>query len=150
MSAPFARGTIMSEENTVSIIEFSEDISTAEAPLPLPVGEYIATIEAVETRESAKGNLMIPVTFRISPDDYPADYNAENNPDGVTLRYFRLMAEETPRNKYNLRKFCEAIGAKMGKRIDPSEWLGLTAKLKIRHEKYEGEDRASIESITAA
>lgn len=142
--------TTMSED-TVSILEFSEDIGSAEAPPVLPANEYPATIEKVDVRESSSGNMMIPVTFRISADDFPADFDgAESYPDGVTITYYRLLAEDNQRARYNLRKFCETIGAKMGKTVDPNEWIGLSATLKVQPEMYEGEPRLSIKAVGSA
>lgn len=135
------------------IMEYSSDIATAEAPPPLPVGDYPATTETVTQKTStttAKDYLC--VELRISPDDYPADFdpNREMYPEGVTLQYNRLMVEDTARSRYNMRKFCEAVGAKMGKRVDPSEWIGLVCKVGIKHERYEGEPRAQIGALKAA
>jgi hypothetical protein len=39
--------------DTPSVIEFSEDVATAEAPPPLPVGQYPAEIRSAERKTSA-------------------------------------------------------------------------------------------------
>lgn len=137
----------------LSILEFSSDVASAEAPPPLPVGEYTASIKGVEQKvSSTTGKDYLSVALVVSPDDYPADFDTDRDmfPDGVTLQYNRLVAEDSARARYNMRKWCEAIGAKMGKQIDPNDWLGLSVKVKIKHEKYEGEDRAQIGGISAA
>lgn len=132
----------------VGILEYSEDISQAEAPPPLPVGEYPATIEAVEQKTSnTTGNEYLAVTLAVSPDDYPADFDADAYPDGVKLSYNRLLVEDTPRARYRMRKWCEAIGAKMSKNIDPTEWLGMATTVGIKHEEFEGEKRAQIAKV---
>lgn len=134
----------------VSILEYSSDISGAEAPPPIPAGEYPATIESVVQKTSqTSGNEYLSVTLAISPDDFPADFDAESYPDGVKLSYNRLVVEDTARARYGMRKFCEAIGAKMGKQIDPAEWLGLSCSVGIKHDMYEGESRAQIASLKA-
>lgn len=141
----------MADDNELSIIEYSEDISKAEAPEPLPVRQYPATIDKVAVKTSqTSGNEYLAVTFRISADDYPADYDAESAPEGTVLSYNRLVVEDTARARFNMRQFCEAIGAKMSKKIDPSEWLGLSATLDVGHDEYEGVKRAQIKKVLAS
>lgn len=136
----------------LGILEYASDISTAEAPPPLPVGEYPATIEKVEQKTSTtSGNDYLSVTSRISKDDFPADFDAEGVYDeGIVLTYNRLVIEDNARARYNMRKWCEAIGAKMGKQIDPNEWIGLTFKAGVKHSSYEGQTRAEIAKVSAA
>lgn len=138
--------TNMSE---ASIIEFSEDISNAEAPAPLPVGDYPAEIRGAERKTSAKGNPYGSVTFFIAPENYPADF-VEGDPDGMTLLYNRVTLDDSPQGRYRMRKFCEAIGAPMGSKVDLNDWVGLTATVSIGHDTYEGETRAVINKVNAA
>lgn len=139
----------MSEE-PVTILEFSEDISTAEQPDPLPARDYPAEIRQAEVRESQKGNKYFSVQLYISPEDYPADYPVENNPDGRVVTYNRLMAEDTPNNRYRLRKFCETIGVPASKRVDTNEWIGQHVVVEIAHGEWQGEVREEIAKIKAA
>lgn len=135
----------------VGIIEFSQDISEQEAPPPLPIGEYPATVETLEQRTSPNtGKDYLAVNLVVSPDDYPADFDPdrENYPNGVTVTYNRLGIEDTARNRYNMRKFCEALGAPMGKSVDPNEWIGMQLKVHIAHRPWEGEDRPNIKGIS--
>lgn len=138
--------TNMSEH---SIIEYSEDISTAEAPEPLPVGDYPAEIRAAERKTSAKGNPYGAVTFFIAPENYPADFT-QGDPDGMSLAFNRVPVDDTPAARYRMRKFCEAIGAPTGSRVDMNEWIGLTAVVSITHDTYEGETRAVISKVNPA
>jgi hypothetical protein len=139
------RTTNMSES---SIIEFSEDIANAEAPVPLPAGDYTAEIRAAEVKTSGKGNEYFAVTFFIPPEQYPADYT-DGDPDGTTLGYNRLQKRDDTSGRYRVRKFCEAIGAKMGKKIDVNEWIGLTATVAVDNSEWEGEPRAEIKKVVA-
>lgn len=136
----------MSEEE-MSIVEFSEDISQAEAPEPLPVGEYPATIRAVKVMLSQRGTKYAAVSFMVSPDEFPADYPVENAPDGKTIVYRRCSLEDNPQARYMLRNFCEAIGAAASKRIDVNEWIGLDAVINIEHDEYEGVKREQISRV---
>ncbi len=134
-----------------SILEFSQDITNQEAPPPLPAGDYNATIESVELKTSqTSGNEYLNIVFNIAPDDYPADFDAENNPDGVKLSYMRLNNDDTARNRYNVRKFCEAIGAKTGKKVDPNDWIGLSTVISVKHGTWEGEKRAEFGKIVGS
>ena len=136
----------------VSIIEFSQDISEQEAPPPLPIGEYPAVVESLDIRTSAtSGNEYLAVILRVNPDDYPADFDPdrENYPDGVILNYNRLQLDDTARNRYAFKKFCEALGAPMGKQVDPNDWVGMSCRVGIAHRPWEGEDRPNIKSITS-
>lgn len=132
-----------------SVVELDDDISNAEAPAPLPIGEYNATIRASEMQTSKSGNLMARVTFAIAPDEYPADFT-DGNPDGESLLHFQMMNTEDARTRYRLKKFIETIGAPKGKRIDVSDWIGLEAKVRVEHEEYDGEVRARIARVIEA
>jgi hypothetical protein len=131
----------------VSIVEFSNDIAHAEAPVPLPMRQYPATIRKVEAKVSEKGNRYAAVSFYVSTDDYPADYPTENAPDGTTLIFRRVGLDDNAPTRYRLRKFLETIGAPVSARIDLSSWIGLTATIAIKHEEFEGEPRATIEKV---
>lgn len=142
---------LVDAQDYVSIIEFSEDIADAEAPEPLPVGEYPGTILKAERKESQRGTTYAAVTFNVSPDDYPADYPIEEAPDGSQLIYRRVSLEDNKRARFMLRRFCETIGAPMPSRtLNLSEWIGLDAKLHIEHEVYEGMPRAQIARVSQA
>jgi hypothetical protein len=129
-----------------TIVEYSEDIASAEAPAPIPVGEYPAEIRGVEIKTSQKGNRFYAVKFFIAPENYPVDFT-EGDPDGMTLTYNRVLAEDNAQARFRVRKFCEAIGAKMGKRIDVNDWIGLSATIAIKHDEFEGEPRAQIDRV---
>lgn len=137
-------------EEAVTILEFSEDIASAEQPDPLPARDYPAEIRGAEVKESQKGNKYFSVQLFISPEDYPADYPAENNPDGRVITFNRLMAEDTPNNRYRLRKFLETIGVPGSKRVDTNEWIGQHVIVEIAHREWQGEIREEIAKVKAA
>lgn len=140
----------MSDNNTPSsILEFSEDIGNAEAPTPLPIGEYPAEIRAATKKTSAAGNEYGSVQFFIAPEAYPADFT-EGDADGALLTYNRVAVQDTPAARHRLRKFCEAIGAPTGKSLDMNDWIGRTATVSIQHDTYEGETHAAIGKVVAA
>ncbi len=135
------KGNTMSD----SIIEYAEDITNAEPPVPLPAQDYPAEIRGAEKKQGPKAE-YINVTFSISPDDYPADYT-EGNPDGTLLSYMRLNPGQDQRARYNMRKFCEAIGAPTGSKIDLNDWIGKQAIITVANEPYDGVMQASIKKV---
>ena len=130
-------------EELQSVVEFDTDIATAEQPKPLPAGIYNAVITGTTIKTSKSGNRYASVMMKIGADEYPADY-VDGNKEGTTLSYNRLVLENTAQAKWQLRQFCQKIGASMSNRIDVSEWLGLTAKVEVTNDMYEGVVRASI------
>lgn len=137
----------MSDENELgTIIEFSEDISTAEAPPPLPVREYRAQVKGAKAKKSQRQTSYAEVLFYISPEEYPADFT-DGDPDGMTIAYRRCSLEDKANARFAVRKFCEALGAPRSKRIDLNDWVGLEALVKIEHETYEGITRGVISKV---
>lgn len=135
-------------EGGMSVIEFANDLNEQEAPEPLPIGEYPAEITGAAVKTSAtSGNNYLAIQFKISPDHYPADFET-GNPDGETLTYNRLTVGTTPREQWRMKKFLEAVGAKLGRTLDPNDLMGLTAMVGITHQDYEGEKRAQISKIS--
>lgn len=134
----------------MSIVEFSDDISTAEAPEPLPVGEYPAQITGAEVKISQRGTKYCAVTFFINVDDYPADFPVENAPDGATIIYRRVGLEDNAQARFGLKKFCESIGAPMATSIDVNDWISLEASVEVDHDEWEGVVRAQIVRVNAA
>jgi hypothetical protein len=117
--------------DTPSVIEFSEDVATAEAPPPLPVGQYPAEVRSAERKTSAAGNDYVRVQFFIAPEQYPADFT-DGNPDGMILDYNRVPVADNPSARFRMRKFCEAIGySPKGGKVDLNEWIGNTATVDV-------------------
>lgn len=139
----------MSEE-LGSIIEYSSDIAEAEAPVALAAGDYPAKIVAAENGTSqSSGKSRADATFRIAPEDFPADYeDAESFPEGKDVHFY-VSTEDTRPAKFRMRKFCEAIGAPMSSRLDVNEWIGRTAIITIEKDEFEGIERERIRKVEA-
>ncbi len=133
------------DDEIPSIMEYSEDIAGAEAPPALPVRDYEATIRKAEVRiGQASGNRYVAVHFHIPTEDYPADFDTENAPDGTTIIYRRVPFEDNAQSRFRMRQFCEAIEAPMSRSVDVNDWIGLSGKVSVVHERYEGVERATI------
>jgi hypothetical protein len=133
-----------------SILEFSEDISDAEAPKALPSGDYLAKIVSAENGTSASsGKSRGDVTFRIAPEDFPADFeDAGEFPEGLDVHFYP-STEDNKTSRFRLRKFVEAIGGKTGGRIDMNEWIGKQAVITLESETFEGIERNRIRKVEA-
>jgi len=134
-----------------SIIEFEDNIADAEAPLPLPVGNYRATIKGAEQKVSSTGRRYAAVMFYIPTEAYPADYPLEEAPDGITIAFRRVSLENNKASRFSLRRFIENIGAPpVARQLDLAQWIGLEANVTVKHETYEGVTRPVIDRVSAA
>lgn len=133
-----------------SVFTYSDDISTAKQPAPLPPRKYRGTIRAATAAYSKKGKKMAVIEFFVSPDQYPPDY-VDGNPDGTTLAYRFVSLEDSPQGRWSIRQFCETVGAPMPSRsVDLTQWLGLEAELTVSNGTFEGVNRANIDGIARA
>lgn len=136
----------------IGIIELDENLGDAEKPEEIPPGLYTAEIQDVQTPVSGKGNTYFAVKFVIAPDDLAADIR-DDYPDGAVLFFNRVIVPKKGdrRALFALRKFVESIGIDSNTTaIDPNEWMGRQARVRIAHGKYNGETRAEIKSVEAA
>ena len=128
-----------------SILTFSEDITNAQPPPPLPIGPYPAEIIGAQRRTSpTSGNDYAQIMCRINAEAYPADYS-----DGTVLSYNRMVMEDTPQSRHRWRVFMERCGGPLGRSIDLNALIGLTLTVEITHQEYEGEQRAQIARVLA-
>lgn len=137
------------DEDIESIVSFSEDISTAEAPLPLPERDYPATIMEAVRSETKHGDPMCVLKFKIDERDFPADYDAGNAPGGKTITHYLVM-QDSPAGRHRIKRFCEAVGAPMSKHINLQSFVGLNASITLKHEEYEGQTREKIQRVSLA
>lgn len=133
----------MSDHEMTSIIEFSEDISTAEKPPLLPRDTYPGTLQMIEPKIGVNsGKAYGSATVVIAPDAFPPDFEApEAYPDGVMLTFNRVPLEDNPNSRYRLRKFCERFGVVPTTRLDLSEFSMKPCRIVLDHEVWEGEER---------
>lgn len=133
-----------------SILEFQSDVTEVEAPKALPASDYPAEITAAEVEFSRTSNRrQVKVTFRIKPEDFPADYeDAESFADGKDINHW-VPAESDRASMFRLRRFIEAIGAPGGTSLDVNEWIGKTASVSIEPNEFEGIERERIRKVEA-
>ena len=139
----------MSQEEMDSIVEFSVNLKDQDQPEPLPAGRYNGVIRAAEVKMSQRDTKYGAVTFHISPEQFPADWE-DGNPDGQVLVYRRVGLEDNPQARFGTKRFIEAIGGPLGKKINVSDWIGLEATVEVEHDSWEGSVRANIVRVSAA
>jgi hypothetical protein len=129
------------------ILKFSANIADAEAPPQLPAGEYRATcIKAEATLSKSSGNPLLPLSFRITKDQFPADF--ESDADELTFVYNRLTVRDNVNDRFRLKGICSALGVPMSNVVDPNDFMMKECRIKIGMGKdLEGNPRAEIEKI---
>lgn len=138
----------MSEQQSSlpSIITYSEDVSTAPPPPPLPPRVYPAQCIGASIKMSKAGNQYLSVTLRVSPDVYPVDFT-EGNPDGTVLSYNRTVIADNYEGRYRMRLLREAFGLSGGRDIDVNTFVGATCRVEVTNEPYEGVMRHQANAI---
>jgi hypothetical protein len=140
------------EGEPLSVIELEENLAEVDKPPELSPGPYKAEVQDVQINTSGKGNRYFAVKFVIPTENLPADMQ-ENYPDGAVFYWNRNIVPNgrDRRALFNLRQFVEALGLDSNtSAIDPNEWMGRPATLRIRMGKYQGVPRAEIASVEAA
>lgn len=140
----------MATELQGSTLEFSKPVADATKPKPLPAGDYRGTIREVKLMLSQKNTKYVNVVFYIPSSQYPADYT-DGPEDGLTLNYMRVSGEDTPRGRWSVKAFFEAVGLPApGIKVDLNDLMQQDATLHIGHEMYEGEPQARINKVSKA
>lgn len=132
----------------LDILELDQNLEDYEEPELLPPGYYLGEIQGVEVRQNQAGTGKYFATkFVVPPEQFPADYDVDNWPEGCPLFYnlVRVPRAGDRRSLSNLKKFMQKIGLSTStNRIDPNEWIGQRAKLKVVHNEYQGITREQI------
>lgn len=140
----------MTPEGDGSIVELDSNLDSYDDYQILPKGNYRAVCETVEKRVSDNGNEFYYTNWRIMPDNYPADYDHENAPEGTLLNYSRIQVPTSTdrRSITNVKRLMRAIGLDLKtKVIDHEQWVGKEAKLVVGWGTFNGERRAQIDKI---
>jgi len=140
-------------QDELSIIELDENLADVEKPPEVPPGVYLGEVQDVQIPTSKQGNRYFSIRFVIAPEELPADVR-EFYEEGAILFWNRQIVPGAgdARAKFNLRRLVEALGLDTRTTsIDPNEWMGRTARLRVRlGSEYQGERRAEIASVELA
>lgn len=151
-AAPKDQGGGEADDEPLGLIQLSENLADVEKPPEVPPGVYTAEVQDVQLPTSGKGNQYFAVKFMIPDTELPPDVR-EHYPDGAVLFWNRnvVPVDGDRRAMYNLKKTMEALGLDTKTTtIDPNEWMGRDARIRVVMGKYQGEERAEIKSLEAA
>lgn len=141
----------MADENALpSVVEFTEDVSLAEAPPVLPVGTYNATCSAASIKQSTSKpeNTLLNLEFTIDPNEFPADFPES---EAVKLYWNRnTVNKNTARERWQLKQLGEKLKVVITRRLDANDFVGKQCKLKVKNGAWQGVPRAEIDAIEPA
>lgn len=146
------RAVCFMADEPLGVIELESNLAEVEKPPEVPAGLYVAEVQDVQIPTSGKGNDYFAVKFVIPSDELPADV-AENYPDGAVLYYNRVIVPKgnDRRAMFNLKQFMTALGLGLNTTtVDPNEWMGQRARIRVKMGKWQGEERAEIQSVEKA
>lgn len=133
-----------------SVFEFTADVSTQEAPPPLPARTYPAQCTGAKANRSKSNpdNIILALEFTISPDVYPADYTEVKD---ATKLFFQRIAinKDDARTRFQLRQLCEKMRVPVSRQLDVNGFVGKMVNLKVKHGEWQGLKRAEIDAIEA-
>lgn len=137
----------------MSIIELSQDLGEMQEYEPLPAGPYRAIVRDVELRYSEKlPNGFFYIQLMIPTENFPADYDAGNAPEGLTVVYARVRVPD-PADRRSVRPFkhlLTALGLKdSGNKIDTSEWINKEVMVFLSVSEYQGAPVNNVERVDA-
>ncbi len=137
-----------------SVFEYEYNVGDAEAPKPLPVGEYKASVKNVEAQRSKNtGNEMLKITYMIDADQYPIDYQ-DGSPDGTPITVYITtdpnVINKEPRNRFLLKQFCERHGVSVSKRLNAPDFMGAEVIMSVTHKDYQGVLQANGNVVRSA
>lgn len=135
-----------------SIVELDMNLDEYDDYEPLPPGGYPFTVTLAETRTSEKGNDFYYCTLQIHPDDYPADYDVANAPEGANITYARMQKPD-PKNRRSItavKNWFKALGmSTKTSKINPAEWEGKQGKVILKYGKFNNQPTNEIVAIEA-
>lgn len=135
-----------------SIIDLDVNIEEMEEFEPLPEGQYLAHIRAVEIATSEKiPEGYLKVAFQIDTDQYPTDYDVANAPEGTILQYarVRLPNSDNRRSVNGFNSFLATINVKAkGNTFDMEKWIGKEVLLLVKRDMYQGQPQNQIAAIS--
>lgn len=137
--------------DTESMFDFTTDLETAEKPPLFPEGEYVAVVTKAEPKMKAEtGNRWLDIYYKISPEQYPADYPAELAPDGKTVKLMSPQLNNDKRGTWNAAELKRAHGLSLKGGITANEFIGARAKVRVKHDTFNGVTREKVTSVQVA
>jgi hypothetical protein len=98
---------------------------------PIPVGEHRVRIASAEEAVSLNNNPMIKLTLDVS------GYNS------TILHNVMFLADKQELTNQKLGELFNSFGIQPGN-LNIASWIGKVGAAKVKHEPYNGEDRAKV------
>jgi hypothetical protein len=134
-----------------SVIQLSQDLSQMEEYQPLPAGPYVAEVRDVEIGYSEKlPNGYFKIALLVPVENFPADYDVGNAPQGVPITYARVQVPD-PNNRRTVGPFknwLRAVGGELaGTEVDPQDWIGKEVQVVLSVNMYQGAPVNNVEMV---
>ena len=116
----------------MGLLSFSENIADAEAHPQLPTGEYKCICTASTDKIAASsGNPMLTLTLQIPKSEFPADFDPGDGVDDQTFT-LNIVSRDIPADRFRMKRTCSAFGVPMSNVINPDDFVGKEARVRIR------------------
>ncbi len=142
----------MANNTSDSIVELDMDLDSYADYEALPAGPFPAECILGEKRISDNGNEYFYLQFLIHPDDFPADYDRENAPEGARLTW-ACTSVPTAKNRRAItaaKNLLRALGMPTNvNTINAGEFEGKKCKVIINKGEYNGSPNNQIQSLEA-
>ena len=136
----------------MSIIKLASNLSEMAEYEPLPDGLYSAELQDVDHKINEKNpEGFFTITYRISPDDFPADYDAGNAPEGlqVTQGFLALPSATNRRTVRPFKSFLTALGVSTDlDTVDPEEWIGKNVQILLTRSSFQGSLINNVDGVS--
>ena len=137
----------------MSIINLVTDIEAMEEFEPLPQGRYTAEIREVEVRTSEKlPDGYFHISMLINTDQFPADYDEANQPEGALITYSRVAVPtaEKRRTVKPFKNLLRCLGVEVnGTEFDPQTWVSKEVQVLLKVDEYQGTPTNQVEALMA-
>lgn len=135
----------------VDMIQLTQNLEDMAEFEPLPPGLYTAEVRDISIGHTEKvPEGFLKVSLMIDPADFPADYDAGNNPEGALLTYARVRiptgADRRAVRPY--KKLLEALGVKAtGASQDLNSAVGNMVQVLVSKNEYQGAEVNNVDAV---
>lgn len=138
--------------DVLDIIELDVNLADAKPPVLLPKAYYEGEVRNITIKKSGKGNDYYNIELLIPPDQFPANFDPENYPDGAMVYYNRLLTPgKDRRSVYNIKLWMEKLDLPTNtNKVDPNQWIGRPVKIKLDHNTYQGVTNMQVAGVEAS
>ncbi len=125
----------------MDLIKLAVDLEEMEEFQPLPAGPYRAEVREIEVKHSEKvPGGYLAMKLRIDPEDFPADYDRDNAPEGISVTYAQVKVPDGDRRKVRpFKQLLKALGiTASGTDFNPDDWIGKECQAFLSVNEYNG------------